>query len=277
VLFGWKLEDLNTVNQNIAGIDLVDNDEKIVVQVSATATKQKIESALSKDLSSYAGYKFKFISISKDADGLRNQTFTNPHNLVFIPSDDIYDISSLLNIILAMEVERQKEVKEFLEKELKIEPDSRNIVTNLASIINLLANEDWSIDYQSVETKSFEIEEKIEYNQLVSARTLIDDYKIHCSRIEKIYSDFDKLGVNKSLSILNGIRSEYIKINTTETPDKIFYLIIDKVVEKVKESSNYEPLPDEELDLCVQIIVVDAFIRCKIFKNPNENSYAHPR
>jgi len=51
LLFGWELQNLNVVKKNAAGIDLVDATNKIIVQVSATATKQKIESALAKDLS----------------------------------------------------------------------------------------------------------------------------------------------------------------------------------------------------------------------------------
>jgi hypothetical protein len=35
-----------------------------------------------------------------------------------------------------------------------------------------------------------------------------------------------------------------------------------------QKSANYADIPVEELDLCVNILVVDAFIRCKIFKNP---------
>ena len=33
-------------------------------------------------------------------------------------------------------------------------------------------------------------------------------------------------------------------------------------------SNNYAEIPYEELEICVEIIVVDAFIRCKIFENP---------
>lgn len=40
MLFGWELHNRNTVRQNEAGIDLVDTTNKIVIQVSATATKQ---------------------------------------------------------------------------------------------------------------------------------------------------------------------------------------------------------------------------------------------
>ena len=45
VLFGWELKNLNFVQKNVAGIDLFDPTNNILVQVSATATKQKIESA----------------------------------------------------------------------------------------------------------------------------------------------------------------------------------------------------------------------------------------
>jgi len=277
VLFGWEIENLNSKQQNVAGIDLIDNKNKIIIQVSATATKHKIESALAKDLSAYAGYNFKFISISKDVSRLRPQSFLNPHGLTFFPPEDIIDIPSLLKIIISMDVDRQKEVKEFLDMELKIEPDPEKVESNLAKIIILLAKEDWNTVIPDFETRWFDIETKIQYNQLVTARTLIDDYKIHCSRIEKIYSDFDKLGANKSLSILNGIRTEYLNIGSAESPDQYFFLVIDMVTKKIRESVNYVVLPDEELALCVQILVVDAFIRCKIFKNPFENTDAHTR
>ena len=33
-------------------------------------------------------------------------------------------------------------------------------------------------------------------------------------------------------------------------------------------STNYDGIPFEELELCVNILVVDAFIKCKIFESP---------
>lgn len=95
LLFDWELKNINTVQQNTPGIDLVDITHSIVAQVSATASKQKIESALKKDLSRYRGYSFKFISICKDAKTLRTKTFMNPHGLKFFPKEDIFDIGSL--------------------------------------------------------------------------------------------------------------------------------------------------------------------------------------
>lgn len=268
VLFGWELQNLNAVRQNAAGVDLVDTTNNLIVQVSATATKQKIESALAKDLSTYKGYSFKFISISKNAKDLRTKKFSNPHNLIFSPAKDIFDIPSLLVLISNMDIDRQKTVYEFLKKELKSEPDPEKVESNLTTIIKILAQEDWRQGKTAFEAIPYDIEAKISYNQLDTAKILIDDYKIHYPRIEKIYSEFDRQGANKSLSILNGIRAEYIDLCSIGSPDQCFFSIIEKVIQKIMASANYTPIPDEELKLCVQILVVDAFIRCKIFKNP---------
>jgi hypothetical protein len=275
LLYGWEFVNLNTVQHNVAGIDIVDTKNNIVAQVSATATKQKIESALSKDLSKYKGYSFKFISISKDANALRSNKYRNPYNLTFSPVNDIYDIKSILKYISGMNIGRQKEVYEFLKKELRNEPDPEKVDSNLATIINILSKEDWSQATFCSERVPYEIDAKISYNQLVTARTLIDEYHIYSHRIDNIYSDYDKQGVNKSFSILNGIRGAYLALRADISPDQCFFSIIEKVIQKIRESANYISIPDEELLLCVQIIVVDAFIRCKIFKNPSGNTHAH--
>ncbi|MCX6579170.1 MAG: SMEK domain-containing protein [Candidatus Aminicenantes bacterium] len=274
LLFGWELQNLNEIKENAPGIDLVDDTNKIIVQVSATATRQKIESALAKDISGYKGYDFKFIAISKDAAALRTKTFLNPHNLRFSPNEDIYDMKSLLKIISSLDIDLLNKVYEFLKKEIKHEPDPEKIELNLATIINVLSREDWSQTVTGFETVPYDPEIKISYNQLDTARVLIDDYKIHYHRIDKIYTDFDKQGVNKSISILDGIRNEYIALGKEVSPDQCFLSIIDKVKQKVLASANYTPIPDEELVLCVQILVVDAFIRCKIFKNPSGDADA---
>lgn len=274
LLFGWKLENLNKIQHNAPGIDLVDTTNKQIVQVSATATKHKVEAALSKNLSKYKGYAFKFISISKDAKKLRSQNFTNPHNLSFDPKNDIFDIPSLLNIIRSMNVDKQQIICDFLKKELKSEPDPDKIESNLTTIIKILSKVDWSQKPSKPETIPYDIPAKISFNQLDKAKDIIEDYKIHYCRINKIYSDFDKQGVNKSLSILDGIRTEYIAIGSVSSPDQCFFSIIKKVAEKIRASANYTPIPDEELLLCVKILVVDAFIRCKIFKNPLGNTNA---
>ncbi|MDD5089855.1 MAG: SMEK domain-containing protein [Candidatus Wallbacteria bacterium] len=269
LIFGWKLENVNSVMQNTPGIDLEDTINKIVVQVSSTNTKAKIESALSKEfLSKKKGYSFKFISIAKDARTLRTKTYSNPHGLVFDPKEDIFDISLILKKVVDLPVQNLEKIRVFLEEELGNPKPSIDAESNITAIIQLISELDLSSDSAPV-PKSFEIEKKIVFNNLVRAAALIEEHKVYVHRIGKIYSEFDQQGKNKSHSVLNGIRRVYIDLDSSLSPDEIFFDVISNVIRKVQESANYQPMPQEELELYVQILVVDAFIRCKIFKNPS--------
>jgi hypothetical protein len=274
-LFGWKLENLNKSQQNVEAIDLIDHTNKFIIQISATNTKTKIESALSKDiLKKYPAYHFKFISISKDATDLRKSTFSNPHNLAFVPKDDIYDTASILNDIISLNVVKQKQVYQFIKEELGNEIDVVKLDSNLASVINILSKEDWDNTENPNQINSFEIDRKINHNNLVNSKLIIDDYSMHYGRVDKIYTEFDSLGLNKSNSVLGNIRKEYIKAKGILNDDSLFFEVIQKVQEKIQSSANYIQTPIDELELCVNILVVDAFIRCKIFENPENYNYA---
>ena len=158
-----------------------------------------------------------------------------------------------------------------ISKELGQTVDIVKLESNIAGIINILAE---NIDIASIppETVPFAIEDKIDFNNLQGVQEIIDDYKIFYHKLDQIYSEFDKGGKNKSFSVLQEIRKQYIKLkNTEKSSEEIFYEIIDNLLTIIKNSRNYVEVPIEELQMCVDILVVDAFIRCKIFKNPERS------
>lgn len=267
-LFGWQLQNMNTIKPNAEAIDLIDHKNKIIVQVSATATKQKVESSLTKDLSSYSGYTFKFISISKDAGALRGRSFANPHNLAFDPQKDIHDLASTLRHITGLHIDDLSRIATLIKKELVTAVDPVRLESNLAAIINILAKEDWNRDDPTLETIPFNIDHKIDHNKLDAARDIIDDYSAHHNRVARIYADYDREGNNKSLSVLDAIKGYYVTHRASLSDDDLFFRIVECVAVRVQEGANFAPIPAEELELCVNILVVDAFIRCKIFRNP---------
>lgn len=278
-LLKCNLKNINVIKQNTEGIDLIDEGNKIIAQVSSTCTKQKIESSLAKKIfKDYPDYHFKFIAIAGDADKLRSNTFCNPHSAIFSSDDDIYDIKSLLNLVLNLQIKDQRELYEFIRDELGKNIDMVKVDTNLASIINILSKENLSMVADSPEINPFEILRKIEFNDLLSVQPTIDDYKVYYSKLDEKYKEFDKQGANKSLSVLSVMRKQYNKlIVNTQEPYEVFFSIIDNVVELIKNSKNYIEIPYEELEMCVSILVVDAFIRCKIFKNPEGYDYVVTR
>lgn len=274
-IYGWTVANENDNKQNVEAIDLIDHTNKFIIQVSSTASKQKIESSLSKDsIKNYTGYTFKFVSIARDADDLKKDTFKNSHAINFSPSTDIIDKNSILSKIRVLHINDQERIYKFVKKELVMEIDPMKLESNLASIINTLSKEDWDKSDPVSEINSFEIERKISHNKLNAAKSIIDDYTVHYGRVDKIYTEFDSQGSNKSSSVLSTIRQEYAKAKSNLTDDQLFFEVIAKVEEKVLNSSNYTSIPFDELELCVNILVVDAFIRCKIFENPDHYNYA---
>ena len=71
-----------------------------------------------------------------------------------------------------------------------------------------------------------------------------------------------------------GTDAHRTQIHEILNDDNLFFEVIQKVQEKIQTSANYVQTPIDELELCVNILVVDAFIRCKIFENPENYNYA---
>ena len=278
LLYGWDLKNLNENQQNIEGIDLIDEKNRLIVQVSATNTKHKIESSLKTGiLKNYKTYTFKFILIARNANKLRGLSYNIPDGLNFIPQEDIYDVQTVLKTVNASTIDELEKIYEFIKKELDHISNVPKISSDLSAIINILAKENLDITAAVETVNSFEIEKKIQFNKLNSSRLLIEDYKIYYNLIEKLYSNYDEMGVNKSLAVLNTFRKEYIDNMLKYKGDELYKIISKNIIEKIKTLNCVENISEEALSLCVDILMVDAFIRCKIFENPNNYAYAITR
>jgi hypothetical protein len=273
LLYGWNLENLNKVNQNVEAIDLIDNTNRIIIQVSSTNTKQKIESALEKNsMANYKGWSFKFISIARSATDLRTKTFANPHSLNFSPTTDIIDIDSLVREVCGLTIGKLQEIETFIRKELGNDTTSRVIESDLTRIITMLAQVDWSTFDQIKLDNEFQIDTKIDHNDLIKSKVVIKEYNIWQNSVRRIYSAFDAEGLNKSLFVLQKIRSFYLE-HCALKGDDLFDAVRNDVKTEIRKHASSGELTEESIDICSDIIVVDAFIRCKIFENPEGYSY----
>jgi len=270
LLFGYSLINLNATQKNTAGIDLIDKTGKIVLQVSATGTFVKVQTAFSHArLGRLKGYRFKFISISKSADDLRTKVFANPHGLNFSPSDDMVDLKSITAILLHSTPSKLQQIYSFLEEELPLGKVERVSESNIADLIKVLSAEDLNPQAQSGSPISFSIEDKIVFNRLDIAAELVEAYAVYQPRIEALYASFDAAGKNRSTSVLSAFHSTYLKLKKDgEKDDDLFFSTIESVMGLAKKSANYVTLSEEELELCIRILAVDAFLRCRIFKVP---------
>lgn len=274
LLFNWKLSNINDFQQNAEAIDLVDVENKIIIQVSATTTKAKIDDALIKiPKGRYNDFTFKFISIAKSAKNIKSKTYTLPQGISFNSQSDIYDVEDILRKIDSLDIESLKRIYDFVYRELGVETPTLRLSSNLTTIINLLSKEDLSnVGIPSL--NSFEIERKIEFNQLSNSKALIVEYNIYQGTVARIYSSFDSMGQPKSTFVLGRIRKIYLENQAETNGDALFRLITNNIKHIITNSANFDTMSEDEIDLCVDILVVDAFIRCKIFENPENYNYA---
>ncbi|MDR0939351.1 MAG: SMEK domain-containing protein [Mediterranea sp.] len=271
LLYGWDLENMNVAHQNEKAIDLMDANNKLVVQVSATNTKVKIQDSLSK--LNFREYTFKFLSIAAESsDNLRKENYKIPEGIKFAPSDDILDVDSILRVVESLDIDKLKRLCDFVERELGCMDVLKINQSDLVTVIKLLAQNDLSNSEVSVSTQEdFQIESKINHNQLRISRAIISEHKVYQNMVNKVYSSFDEMGQNKSLFVLNKIRKVYIQGRDSRYGDELFGWITDTIMQEVAKRMDGENLSIEAIEMYVDILIVDAFIRCKIFENPNNH------
>lgn len=276
VIYGWELRNLNQTKPNAEAIDLISEiPKKLIVQVTGSSTKTKVQTTLdSLSISDHNGYKFIFVSITVDANDLRNKKYNIPTFVSFDPKTDIIDVTSIMRHIHSLNIPAQKKIWEFIKEELVSDPDLNNLDSNLAAIVDILCKVDWSAQAEPPNVDPYEIAEKLDTNKLEIGKEIVADYGVYFNHMDKIYGAYDEQAINRSLSIWYVIKGEYLKASLSSSGDELLLSIIDSVKIIVIKSANFAAISQEELDLCVNILVVDAFIRCKIFTRPKKVKHA---
>ena len=269
MVFDLQLSNANVTKSNVPGIDLSDSVNKVLFQVSSRNDTAKIRFSLEKiNTSNFAGYSFKYLSISKDASNLQNKDFQIPPGITFNPQNDIYDVNSLATTIKNIDdISKIEHIYEFLRNELVEKMSIRPQV--ITEVINRLAEN--SLQGNISETPlPFEIEEKIVFNSLNRWKIDISEMATYSSKVGKIYATFDAEGQNKSNAVLHSLGKTYQKLKETFSGDELFDKLLEKVYMDVDgDSYCSEIIAKELLEYNISIVLVDAFMRCKIFERPD--------
>lgn len=111
---------------------------------------------------------------------------------------------------------------------------------------------------------SFEIEEKIAYNAISRYRVIIETYRAYTSILNTLYNELEAGPLQKLL------RNIHICYLSNCSPNQSADDTLDRVQTALIERLNHEGVLEysEDLEECVHIIMVDAFMRCKILEEP---------
>lgn len=273
LIYGWQLQNMNQRNLNAAGGDLWDDDDKIVIQVSSTTTKDKIQSSIDKlSAEQFAGYRFKFLRIDGDVIKLRKESYNIHDGIVFDPSVDIIDISTLLKDITHLDIDCLERVSELCEKEIDPLDTPKVTETDLAIVVKALATnvKDWSKERRPI---GFDVDKKIDFNHLEGKRRLINDYKLYIGKLNVVYGEFVDNAKDYSFIILQTLSDMYSGYLGQFESNALFDKIVDNTRELALKSKSAKDIPVDRVNVCINVIVVDAFIRCRIFEDPEGYSY----
>ena len=276
VIYGYNLINANVLEQNASSIDLIDYDNKVIIQVTCTVSKTKIESTLSKSIleEKYLDYTIYFVFIGHGAKKLIGKKYNNPYKVNFDSEKNIFDNDIILKKINSLNIDNMKSVYDVVVKYLKLENVTRIKLNSLLpkvikAILGTYENEDLPEIINDV--KAFEISEKIKYNNLEESCDVINAWAPYEYCMTKIYNEFDSSGRLKSVSLLMKFSRKYRELkNKYNDADEVFFEIIRSLKEELVNDMELlqAKITEEELETCIEIIVVDAFIRCKIFNKP---------
>jgi hypothetical protein len=98
-IYGWDLKNANLIKENFPAIDLVDDINKIVIQVTSTTIPKKLRSTIKsyKNLQQYANYQLKIFYIKEKPNF--NRVTKEEFEKDGITNNDILGIDDILNII----------------------------------------------------------------------------------------------------------------------------------------------------------------------------------
>ncbi len=158
------------------------------------------------------------------------------------------------------------------------------IASDLTAVVNVLSKKlfDNIVTEQKGLTSPFKIETKIQHNDIVRFKVIIDNYKFFVGKLYTIYKEFDNMGTNKTHIVLENIKLTYLKEKSTllhknqgleeidvirNSADDLVEAVEASLLNEIRRSSNIESSV-EFINLSLQVVLIDAFIRCKILEEP---------
>lgn len=147
----------------------------------------------------------------------------------------------------------------------------------LKNVIDRISEETFE-DYDSNvgnKISTFSIDEKIEHNAIKRNKVLIEEYRVFYTKINSLYTEMEKQGSFKKEKLLRNVKNIYLKVKgsyvlDSENPIQIIRNNADNIIEdvgdKLLELADSNGKSNEDVSFGVSVIMVDAFMRCKIME-----------
>jgi hypothetical protein len=173
-------------------------------------------------------------------------------------------------------VEVLKEMKQIHESAY-LNQRINNNPSMLKNAINAISNISLQSINKTESLNAYNCKEKLNYNTVKDNFSLIQEYKVYNKKINILYDELELQGSLIKEKLLDIIEQLYLRVKgkyvlNSEEPLEIIRQNSDNIINDIfnelylqLENSNFF---DEDIVLGIRLIMVDAFIRCKILEEP---------
>lgn len=171
-------------------------------------------------------------------------------------------------------------------REWKLNHESKKIsaLNSNTSLLRIAINQISEANFddlavQDIETyDAFNIEDKINHNAIKRNKALIEEYKVFYSKINALYDELESQGSFKKEKLLRNIKKIYLRtkgkyVGDSSKPIKLIRDNADNIIEDIEDylirSCDTGPAcSEEDISFGITVVLVDAFMRCKILEEP---------
>jgi hypothetical protein len=149
----------------------------------------------------------------------------------------------------------------------------------LSAIINQIGSTSLKDEFEDFGKKAPDTEEKILFNNVITYKPIIEEYRIYQGKLNGIHDEIEKQGSSKKSFLLQNVKTLYLKekgkydgIESIRNNADLIFENIENGIWKILESSSNlsSGLPIESIKMGILIVMVDAFMRCKILEEPKQ-------
>ena len=135
-LMDWELTDANLEEKNIPGIDLIDVEKHVVVQISLTCDHDKIQSSIKKfkKPESSSDWQFYFVPLKDDLPHFKKDFFI-PDGVRFNQDTNVLTKSRIIKIALGGGINKLEAVSEILDKLMREQKNHDEICKYLQEVL----------------------------------------------------------------------------------------------------------------------------------------------
>lgn len=186
-------------------------------------------------------------------------------------------IANTVNGGIHLNIEKRKRIPSLLPKFIEV-------------LTNLYQNSTLDRETEILNTQPYTIEEKIDYNDIILYREIIEEYYIYYPICESSFESLRHIDENSKKKILTdineiyrGIKLEYmdqcskfenpleeIKKLIRKNADNIIKKVQDKIKSRIVNSYDGEAFNEQDLVICLNIFVCYALGECKILERPEK-------